>query len=197
MFLVSFLALRLQTSSYILHDAFLLRTDHRPWVLWVRILSVSAYASRCHYAQIQIQQRYYHFLQRGKSNEIRSRLPSMADSLHDSPEYVKRLQESNRMLVMSICHPVRFQTWADTTITPSTLSFGFSNLVKTQPMLRSRYGSMVAQVHRHCWEPYRRMVPAGLMMTLTQPPSTRGLSTTRSICFTLTNLIKLASHGIF
>ena len=69
----------------------------------------------------------------------------MTDNSHESPEYVKQLQESSHMLVTSICHQVRFRTWADTTITPSILSFGFSNREQIQPMLRSRYGSMVAQ----------------------------------------------------
>ena len=146
--LVSFLALLLQTSSYLLHNAFPLRIDHQPWVLWLFIRSISACASRCYYAQIEIQQRHYYFLQRGKSNRTTSRFSSVTDNSHESPEYVKRLQESSHMLATSICHPVRFQTWADTTIIPSILSFGSSSREKTQPMLRSRYGSMVAQVHR-------------------------------------------------
>ena len=149
--LVSFLVfpsfLLLQISSYVVHNAFPFRIDHQPWVLWLCIRSISACASRYYYAQVEIQQRHYHFLQRGKSNEIISRLPFVTDNSHESLEYVKRLQESSHMLVTSICHPVRSQTWPDTTIILSILSFGSSSREKTQPMLRSRYGSMVAQVH--------------------------------------------------
>ena len=104
--------------------------------------------------------------------------------------YARPLMESRRTAATSILPPIQLKD-------DSTMSIPFSGSLKLEKILKMRLcqcGSKADLVFLPSMLHWARTDPAASTRTPKVPPSTHGLGTTTSICYTLINLFKLAFH---